>query len=98
MPFKEDGMQYLLASPASEYVTRIFDNIDAETTFIDGILYLLARDRFPAGDIEIVDILHIEANSILLPYHESSRAFKMRVDSADFGDTATYTFKTVAAQ
>jgi hypothetical protein len=91
-PFKENGMEYMLSKPASEFISAMPDTMDANSIFIDGNLYLYAQDEVPPAQIEPIDIMQVFADAALITCDTASSTFALTLFYAHCCDHSTYVF------
>lgn len=92
-PFKAAGMEYLLKGSPADYHLALSENLTPETTFLDGILYLYARDSIPASEIAEADITEVYADALVLKYYENPGEFELVMIYGGCCDNAIYTFR-----
>lgn len=93
IPFKEDGMEYLLDKPSENYYSALPENVDANSTFVNGILYLLAQNVAQEQLMNEIDIMQLMADAVVISYNQEAGEFSMSLFYAECCDNSIYTFK-----
>lgn len=93
VPFKEDGLDYFLKKSPKEYSSYMSDKLNPQATFLDGKLYLLAKDGLKSSSLGNMDIVTAVADGIVLTVDEATSKFQMNLFYGDCCDNATYVFE-----
>ena len=92
IPFDGAGMPVELSQAPSEYYNvSMPDSLNAQTTFVNNILYLYAVDKVPSGDIEAADIAQVMADGFFLSCDEEG--FQLALFYSGCCDNSIYSFK-----
>ena len=93
VPFKEDGFDYFLKKSPKEYTSYMSDKLTPQVTFLEGKLYLLAKDGLNSSSLGNLDIATGTADGIVLVLDEATSKFQMNLFNGDCCDNATYVFE-----
>ena len=92
-PSNESRMEYSLKKSPKDYGTSMPENLQPNSTFVDGDLYLFAKDNTSSSEMESVDIAGVGADVAVLKYNVKSNAFELDLFVGDGGGNSEYTFK-----
>jgi hypothetical protein len=92
-PFNATGMNYLLRGTPEDFIMGIPENLDPSTLFIDGYLFIYAKDQILESEISEIDIAGVYADAATIVYDEETATFSMDLFYGDCCDFSTYTFQ-----
>jgi len=92
VPFQEGGLTYLLDKSPKDFIIGVPENLTKSTTFLDGQLYLFAKDNFPESDIAPIDITGGFSDAAVLSCDSITGEFELVLFYADCCDNSIYTF------
>jgi hypothetical protein len=91
--FNENGLGYFLKNSPEDYISGVPEKLTPETTFLDGSLYLFAKDFISENDMNKINITSAYVDAAMLSYNTKSKQFELSLFLGECCDNATYFFK-----
>ena len=93
VPFNKIGPFIHLSGNAEDYVLRVPDSLDSNSTIINDVLYIAIEDEVSNAKLSPIDLVIGISDAYKLTYNVLEDEFELTLFYADCCDNAIYVFK-----
>jgi len=93
VPYKNDGMKYMLHNSAEDYI-MLPEGISEDFTFDSDYLYFYAQDELPEDITSVIDIMQIFGDVAIIRYDIAIGQFELFLFYGECCDASSYYFSS----